>query len=195
MENNGRTRDREFQQALHSLAAERIREGESVCSYTANSGMCRTAAYKRLSKFAELVPGAHGLASHKGTERKSKQVCTQKPQKFYWVNVKDPLQGVRTPLRLLAANFPAHEKAVIKKYAVNAGRRPTLNSLRGDAPEPNPEELVWSHAKQTDVARKPVMKGKRFQEREHDQLQKTGKTKKLDHSFFRQASVAYTLDC
>ena len=135
------------------------------------------------------------MASHKGTERKSKQVCTQKPQKFYWVNVKDPLQGVRTPLRLLAADFPAHKKAVIKKYAVNAGRRPTLNSLRGDAPEPNPEELVWSHAKQTDVARKPVMKGKTFQEREHDQLQKTGKTKKLDHSFFRQASVAYTLDC
>ena len=58
-----------------------------------------------------------------------------------------------------------------------------LHLLPSYAPDLNPDELVWSHAKRTGVARKPLMKGEKLQGRVHDQLQEIGNNPKLVRSF------------
>ena len=69
-----------------------------------------------------------------------------------------------------------------------------LHFLPGYAPDLNPDELVWSYAKCTDVARKPLMKGEKLQGRVHEQLQEIGNNPKLVRSFFKHPSVAYISD-
>ena len=101
----------------------------------------------------------------------------------------------KKPLHLVVDGLPAHKKAVVKEYVTNSEGRLTLHFLPGYAPDLNPDELVWSHAKRTGVARKPLMKGGKFQERVHEQLQKIGENKKLVRSFFKLPSVAHISDC
>lgn len=83
----------------------------------------------------------------------------------------------------------------VKEYVTNSEGRLTLHFLPGYAPDLNPDELVWSHAKRTGVARKPLMKGEKLQKRVHEQLQKISENKKLVRSFFKHPSVAYISDC
>jgi len=101
----------------------------------------------------------------------------------------------KKPLHLVVDGLPAHKKDVVKKYVTSTEGRLTLHFLPGYAPDLNPDELVWSHAKRTGVARKPLMKGEKLQERVHEQLQKIGENKKLVRSFFKHPSVAYISDC
>ena len=101
----------------------------------------------------------------------------------------------KKPLHLVVDGLPAHKKAVVKEYVTNSEGRLTLHFLPGYAPDLNPDELVWSHAKRTGVSRKPLMKGEKLQERVHEQLQKIGENKKLVRSFFKHPSVAYISDC
>ena len=91
--------------------------------------------------------------------------------------------------------MPAHKKAAINEYVAGTEGRLTLHFLRGYAPDLNLDELVWSHAKRTGVARKPPMKGEKLQDRVHAQLQKIRQTPKLVRSFFKHPSVAYISDC
>ena len=70
----------------------------------------------------------------------------------------------------------------------------TLQILLGYALDLNPDELVWSHAKRTGVARRPLRKGEKLQERVHEPLQKIGNNPKLVRSFFKHPSVAYISD-
>lgn len=101
----------------------------------------------------------------------------------------------KKPLHLVVDGLPAHKKDVVKKYVTSTEGRLTLHFLPGYAPDLNPDELVWSHAKRTGVARKPLMKGEKLQERVHEQLRKIGENKKLVRSFFKHPSVAYISDC
>ena len=101
----------------------------------------------------------------------------------------------KKPLHLVVDGLPAHKKAVVKAYVASTEGRLTLHFLPGYAPDLNPDELVWSHAKRTGVARKPLMKGEKLQERVHEQLQKISENKKLVRSFFKHPSVAYISDC
>ena len=101
----------------------------------------------------------------------------------------------KKPLHLVVDGLPAHKKAVVKEYVTNTEGRLTLHFLPGYAPDLNPDELVWSHAKRTGVARRPLMKGEKLQERVHEQLQKISENKKLVRSFFKHPSVAYFSDC
>lgn len=101
----------------------------------------------------------------------------------------------KKPLHLVVDGLPAHKKAVVKEYVAGTEGRLTLHFLPGYAPDLNPDELVWSHAKRTGVARKPLMKGEKLQERVHEQLQKISENKNLVRSFFKHPSVAYISDC
>ena len=101
----------------------------------------------------------------------------------------------KKPLHLVVDGLPAHKKAVVKEYVTNSEGRLTLHFLLGYAPDLNPDELVWNHAKRTGVARRPLMKGEKLQERVHEQLQKISENKKLVRSFFKHPSVAYISDC
>jgi transposase len=100
----------------------------------------------------------------------------------------------RKPLHLVVDGLPAHKKAVVKEYVAGTTGRLTLHFLPGYAPDLNPDELVWSHAKRTGVARRPLQKGEKLQERVHEQLQEIGNNPQLVRSFFKHPSVAYISD-
>jgi len=95
----------------------------------------------------------------------------------------------RKPLHLVVDGLPAH-----KNYVTSTAGRLTLHVLPGYAPDLNPDELVWSYAKRTGVARRPLMTGEKLQERVQEQLQGIGDNPGLVRSFFKHPSVAYISD-
>ena len=70
----------------------------------------------------------------------------------------------------------------------------TLHYLSGYAPDLNPDELVWSYAKRTGNARRPLQKGEKLDERATRQLSEIGRRPVLVRSFFKHPSVAYSTD-
>ena len=101
----------------------------------------------------------------------------------------------KKPLHLVVDGLPAHKKSVVKHYVTSTQGRLRLHFLPGYAPDLNPDELVWSHAKRTGVARSPLKKGENLQARVHEQLLKISDNPKLVRSFFKHPSVAYFTDC
>lgn len=100
----------------------------------------------------------------------------------------------RKPLHLVVDGLPAHKNKVVKNYLTSTEGRLTLHVLPGYAPDLNPDELVWSYAKRTGVARRPLMQGEKLQERVQEQLQGIGNNPGLVRSFFNHPSVAYISD-
>jgi len=98
------------------------------------------------------------------------------------------------PVHLVVDGLPAHKKAIVKEYVVSTQGALTLHFLPGYSPDLNPDELVWSHAKRTGVARSPLRKGERLRERVDAQLQAVADNPDLVRSFFRHPSVAYISD-
>ena len=70
-----------------------------------------------------------------------------------------------------------------------------MHVLPGYAPELNPDELVWSHAKRTGRAKSPLRKGQKLKDRVDAQLQAMSEDQDLIKSFFKHPSVAYITDC
>lgn len=99
------------------------------------------------------------------------------------------------PVHLVVDGLPAHKKALVKQYVVETQGRLTLHFLPGYAPDLNPDELVWSYAKRTGVARNPLRQGEKLRERVDAQLQAVAEDTGLVKSFFRHPSVAYITDC
>lgn len=97
----------------------------------------------------------------------------------------------RKKLHLVLDGLPAHKKAVVKEYVASTHGKLTLHFLPGYAPDLNPDELVWSYAKRTGPARRPLQKGETLQERVHAQLAEIGRQPALVRSFFKHPSVAY----
>ena len=60
------------------------------------------------------------------------------------------------PVHLVVDRLPAHKTARVKAYVASINRRLTLHVLPGYAPDLNPDELVWSYMKRTEVARMPL---------------------------------------
>ena len=100
----------------------------------------------------------------------------------------------KKPLHLVVDGLPAHKKAVVKDYAAGTHGKLTLHFLPGYAPELNPDELVWSHAKRTGNARRPLQAGEKLAERVGVQLAEIGNNPRLVRSFFKHPSVAYITD-
>jgi len=100
----------------------------------------------------------------------------------------------KKPVRLVVDGLPAHKKAAVKDYVASTAGKLTLHFLPGYAPDLNPDELVWSHAKRTGVARSPLRAGENLQCRVDDQLQAIADDPALVRSFFRHPSVSYISD-
>lgn len=100
----------------------------------------------------------------------------------------------RKSVRLVVDGLPAHKKAVVKEYVASTDGKLTLHFLPGYAPDLNPDELVWSHAKRTGVARSPLKAGENLQCRVDDQLASIAADRALVKSFFRHPSVSYITD-
>lgn len=105
------------------------------------------------------------------------------------------MRGRRKPLHLVLDNLPAHKTRAVKAYVASCKGKLTLHFLPGYAPELNPDELVWSHAKRTGNARRPLRAGEHLEDRIQLQLAEMAARPDLIRSFFRHPSVAYIADC
>ena len=101
----------------------------------------------------------------------------------------------RGPLHLVLDSLPAHKKAIVREYVATTDGMLTLHFLPGYAPDLNPDELVWSHAKRTGTARRPLQAGEKLRDKIEDQLAKLQQMPGLVRSLFRHPSVAYIADC
>lgn len=99
-----------------------------------------------------------------------------------------------TPIHLVVDGLPAHKTKLVKDYVRSTEGRLTLHFLPGYAPELNPDELLWSHVKRTGIARTPLRKGERLQDKINAQLARIKQTPRLVRSFFRAPDVAYITD-
>ena len=100
----------------------------------------------------------------------------------------------KKPLHLIVDGLPAHKKAVVKEYVQSLAGKLQLHFLPGYAPDLNPDELVWSHAKRTGVARNPLKAGESMQQRIDEQLEAIKQNPALARAFFKHPSVAYISD-
>jgi len=104
------------------------------------------------------------------------------------------LRGRRKPLHLILDGLPAHKTKAVTQYVAELDGKLTLHYLPGYAPDLNPDELVWSYAKRTGNARRPLQKGEKLDERVTRQLAEIGRRPVLVRSFFKHPSVAYITD-
>ena len=100
----------------------------------------------------------------------------------------------KKPVRLVLDGLPAHKTKAVKTYVTATQGWLTVHMLPGYAPKLNPDELVWSHAKRTGNARRPLQKGENLEPRVAAHLAEIGKNPSLVRSFFRHPSVAYISD-
>jgi len=105
------------------------------------------------------------------------------------------LRGRKRPLHLVLDSLPAHKTHRVAEYVASTNGKLTLHFLPGYAPDLNPDELVWSHAKRTGTARRPLQRGERLEARVHAQLAAMQRNKPLIRSFFKHPSVSYITDC
>jgi len=98
------------------------------------------------------------------------------------------------PVHVVVDGLPAHKTNLERSYVASTKGRLTLHFLPGYAPELNPDELVWSHMKRTGVARTPLRRGEKLQEKIDAQLAAIKKLPRLVRSFFMVPSVAYITD-
>jgi len=100
----------------------------------------------------------------------------------------------KKPLHLVLDGLPAHKGKVVKDYVKSLDGKLTLHFLPGYALELNPDELVWSHAKRTGVARRPLKKGEKLSEKVDQQLRHLANNPEMVRSFFKHPDVAYISD-
>lgn len=100
----------------------------------------------------------------------------------------------KRPLHLVVDGLPAHKTRAVREFVDEQKGDLTLHFLPGYAPDLNPDELVWSYAKRTGVARSPLKAGEKLADRVHAQLAHIAARPDLVRSFFRHPSVAYISD-
>ena len=98
------------------------------------------------------------------------------------------------PVHLVVDGLPAHKTALVNNYVASTNGLLTLHFLPGYAPELNPDELVWSHVKRNGVARTPLRKGEKLNDKIEAQLAALKKTPQLVRSFFKAPNVVYITD-
>jgi transposase len=101
------------------------------------------------------------------------------------------MRGRRKPLHLILDGLPAHKALTVKEYVAELAGKLTLPYLPGYAPDLNPDEWVWSHAKRTGNARRPLQKGERLA----DRIAPLARRPALVRSFFRHPGVASIAAC
>ena len=108
--------------------------------------------------------------------------------------LKRMMRGRAKPVHLVVDGLPAHKTKLVKEYVTSTSGMLTLHFLPGYAPELNPDELVWSHMKRSGVARSPLRRGEKLEQKIEAQLAKIKRMPQLVRSFFQAPSVAYITD-
>jgi transposase len=108
--------------------------------------------------------------------------------------LKQLLRHRNKPLFVILDSLPAHKAKMVEKFVESSGGRLRLFFLPGYAPELNPDELVWNHAKRTGRAKSALRKGESLRQRVEADLTAIQRQPALLRSFFREPSVAYITD-
>lgn len=101
-------------------------------------------------------------------------------------------RGGRGKLFLVVDGHPSHKANVVKKYVQSTNGMLELHFLPPYAPDLNPDEFVWQHAKTNGVSKKPLHKNESLKNRVMQDLASIKKNRKLVRAFFGAPSVAYT---
>jgi transposase len=92
MKRDGRSLDRQTQEAIRLMAIDRIREGERPAEVIEAYGFNRTTVYKWIKAALRPGVGIKALRSTKATGRPRSLTAKQEQQVFRWINGRDPRQ-------------------------------------------------------------------------------------------------------
>ena len=116
MKRDGRSLDRQTQEAIRLMAVERVREGESAAEVIAAYGFHRTTIYKWLTAALQPGVGIKALRSTKATGRPRSLTPTQERQVFRWIDAAEAV-AARVPARsrghraVATGNVSGHRQA------------------------------------------------------------------------------------
>ena len=100
----------------------------------------------------------------------------------------------KKPIHLVVDGLPAHKRLIVKEYVQSTQGKLAMHFLPGYAPDLNPDELVWSHAKRSASKRGPLKTGQKMQVRVDEELTKIKDNPALVRQFFKHPTVSYISD-
>ena len=103
-------------------------------------------------------------------------------------------RGGRGVVYLVVDGHPSHRAKVVATYVAACGGDWELHFLPPYAPDLNPDEFVWQHAKTNGVAKKPLMKNESLRARVEGDLSDIKANPRLVRAFFSAPSVVYAKD-
>jgi len=161
-----------------------------------------------------ILGRSYGLKGHTpivkttGQRQKVSAISAVSAKGGFWCNVytgmlnaarfveflKDFRKGGRGRVFLVVDGHPSHRAKVVQKYVQGTKGMLELHFLPAYAPDLNPDEFVWQHAKTNGVAKKPLKKNESLKERVKATLAEMKSMPSLIKSFFRAPSVVYAAD-
>lgn len=103
-------------------------------------------------------------------------------------------RGRREKIFLVVDGHPSHKAKLVKDYVQSCRGKLELHFLPPYAPDLNPDEFVWQHAKTNGAAKKPLRKNESLKVRVTQDLANIKANKPLVRSFFMGKSVVYAKD-
>jgi transposase len=103
-------------------------------------------------------------------------------------------RGGRGKVFLVVDGHPSHRAKVAAAYVAACRGNLELHFLPPYAPDLNPDEFVWQHAKTNGVAKQPLRRNESLKERMVGDLAAIKASPKLVRSFFGAPSVVYARD-
>jgi transposase len=103
-------------------------------------------------------------------------------------------RGGRGRVFLAVDGHPSHRAKRVAQYVQACRGELELHFLPPYAPDLNPDEFVWQHAKTNGVAKKPLRQNESLKERVVADLAAIKAKPKLVRSFFAASSVAYAVN-
>jgi transposase len=107
--------------------------------------------------------------------------------------LKDFRKG-RGKIFLVVDGHPSHKAKVVQDYVKNTRGMLELHFLPPYAPDLNPDEFVWQHAKTNGVAKKPLKRNESLKDRIINIMKQIKIAPSLIKSFFYAPTVAYAKD-
>ena len=108
--------------------------------------------------------------------------------------LRDFMKGRHKPVFLVVDGHPSHKAKKVQAYVQSLRGKLELHFLPPYAPDLNPDEFVWSHAKTNGVSKKPLGRNESLKRRVANDLEAIRQDKGLVKSFFCAVCVAYAKD-
>jgi transposase len=108
--------------------------------------------------------------------------------------LKDFMRGRRERVFLVVDGHPSHKARMVAEHVRSLGGKLELHFLPPYAPDLNPDEFVWGHAKTNGVSKRPLRRNESLKDRVKSDLEAIRQNKTLVKSMFGADSVAYAKD-